>query len=58
MGRAGRQRVEQEFTWPLTALRTATLYETLLASQANRTTRFWLPRSLTNIQIQPVNQGD
>lgn len=57
MGRAGRQRVEQEFTWPLTALRTTTLYETLLAPLVNRTPRFWLPRSLTNVQIQPVNQG-
>jgi D-inositol-3-phosphate glycosyltransferase len=31
MGRAARQRVKQEFTWPTVAQRTAALYETLLA---------------------------
>src|SRR5919202_3452365 len=30
MGRAARQRVEQEFTWPVVAERTAALYHTLL----------------------------
>lgn len=54
MGRAGRLRAEQEFTWPLTALRTATLYETLLAERA----RFWFPRSPTDRWKQPVNPGD
>jgi len=32
MGRAARRRVEREFTWPLAARRTATLYELLLAT--------------------------
>jgi glycosyltransferase involved in cell wall biosynthesis len=34
MGLAARLRVEQEFTWPIVALRTASLYEALLASLA------------------------
>jgi D-inositol-3-phosphate glycosyltransferase len=58
MGQAGRKRVEQEFTWPLTALRTATLYETLLAERAERAARFWTFRHLNRGQKQPVNQGD
>ncbi|MBV9259502.1 MAG: glycosyltransferase [Ktedonobacteraceae bacterium] len=32
MGLAARLRVEQEFTWPIVALRTASLYETLLTA--------------------------
>jgi glycosyltransferase involved in cell wall biosynthesis len=31
MGQAARLRVEQEFTWPVVAMRTASLYESLLA---------------------------
>ena len=31
MGRVARQRVEANFTWPMVAMRTARLYETLLA---------------------------
>lgn len=58
MGRAGRQRMEQEFTWPLTALRTATLYETLLAERAHRAARLWTPRTHIDRWKQPVNQGD
>jgi glycosyltransferase involved in cell wall biosynthesis len=58
MGLAGRQRVEQEFSWPLTALRTATLYETLLATQARRSTRFWTPPPFADWQKEPVNQAD
>lgn len=34
MGRAARARVEREFTWPMTARRTAALYSALLAGQA------------------------
>jgi D-inositol-3-phosphate glycosyltransferase len=34
MGRAARVRVEQEFTWQIVALRTAALYETVLAERA------------------------
>lgn len=33
MGRAARLRVEQEYTWPVVAMRTASLYETLLAAR-------------------------
>lgn len=38
MGQAARLRVEQEFTWPVVALRTASLYETLLTSRSAPTT--------------------
>jgi D-inositol-3-phosphate glycosyltransferase len=41
MGRAARARVEQEFTWQIVALRTASLYETLLAERAALTPPFW-----------------
>ena len=41
MGTAARLRVEQEFTWPITALRTTLLYETLIAEQMQRTESFW-----------------
>jgi hypothetical protein len=34
MGQAARLRVEQEFTWPVVAMRTASLYESLLAAHA------------------------
>jgi glycosyltransferase involved in cell wall biosynthesis len=34
MGSAARLRVEQEFTWPVVAMRTALLYESLLATHA------------------------
>jgi glycosyltransferase involved in cell wall biosynthesis len=39
MGKAARQRVEHEFTWSIVAMRTAALYETVLAEriQADRT---------------------
>lgn len=44
MGQAARLRVEQEFTWPVVAMRTASLYEALLAACPPR---FWsLPPSL------------
>jgi D-inositol-3-phosphate glycosyltransferase len=33
MGQAARLRVEQEFTWPVVAMRTASLYESLLATR-------------------------
>lgn len=33
MGEAARKRVEQKFTWSLTAQRTASLYEALIAEQ-------------------------
>ncbi len=33
MGRAARQRVEREFTWTITAMRTGALYEALLAEK-------------------------
>lgn len=36
MGLAARLRVEQEFTWPIVAMRTASLYESLQATQKNR----------------------
>jgi len=35
MGQAARQRVEHEFTWSIVAMRTAALYETLLAERRN-----------------------
>jgi len=34
LGRAARARMEREFTWPIAALRTAALYQTLLAERA------------------------
>jgi D-inositol-3-phosphate glycosyltransferase len=34
MGRAARRRVEREFTWDIVAMRTAALYETILAERA------------------------
>jgi glycosyltransferase involved in cell wall biosynthesis len=34
MGQAARLRVEQEFTWPIVAMRTASLYKSLLAMHA------------------------
>jgi len=34
MGRAARRRVEREFTWDIVAMRTAALYETVLAERA------------------------
>lgn len=37
MGTAARARVEREFTWPVVARRTATLYQTLLAAQEGQT---------------------
>jgi hypothetical protein len=58
MGEAGRQRVEQEFTWPLTALRTATLYESLLTQRVDRTARVWTPQQIINRQKQPAHQGN
>lgn len=57
MGRAGRLRVEQEFTWPLTALRTTTLYEALLSERGRHWARLKTTRAL-NSQEQPVIQGD
>lgn len=33
MGQAARMRVEQEFTWPIVAMRTASLYESLQVKQ-------------------------
>lgn len=35
MGRAARRRVEREFTWDIVAMRTAALYETVLAERAH-----------------------
>lgn len=36
MGQAARLRVEQEFTWPVVAMRTASLYESLLTEREQR----------------------
>jgi D-inositol-3-phosphate glycosyltransferase len=36
MGHAARKRVEQEFTWSIVAMRTAALYETLLAERRSK----------------------
>jgi hypothetical protein len=47
MGRAARQRVLREFTWPLVAARTSELYEELLAEQA-------LHSALFNVYRSPV----
>lgn len=43
MGRAARHRVEADFTWPMVAMRTASLYETLLADAS----------SLSNASVAP-----
>ncbi len=37
MGLAARKRVEREFTWSITAMRTGALYETLLAERLHET---------------------
>lgn len=58
MGHAGRLRVEQEFTWSLTALRTATLYETLLSEQVRRDVRIRTAQTFNGQHKQLVNQGD
>lgn len=58
MGEAGRRRTEQEFTWPLTALRIATLYEALIAEKTSRARPFWRTQSATDFQWLPINQGD
>lgn len=41
MGEAARHRVEQEFTWPITATRTLDLYDTLITEQQRRARTFW-----------------
>jgi glycosyltransferase involved in cell wall biosynthesis len=46
MGQAARLRVEQEFTWPIVAMRTASLYEALLTARA------------TTQQLEGVAGGD
>lgn len=56
MGRAGRLRTEHEFSWPLTALRTAMLYETLLSEQA-QSTAHWIAQPLKEQPRQLVNPG-
>lgn len=40
MGQAARQRIEQHFTWQTVARRTATLYETVLATSSPTQTRY------------------
>jgi hypothetical protein len=40
MGQAARLRVEQEYTWPIVAMRTASLYETLLAARTKQTHKY------------------
>lgn len=40
MGQAARLRVEQEYTWPVVALRTASLYETLLATRTSQPRKY------------------
>lgn len=59
MGEAARLRVEQEFTWPITALRTTTLYKTLIAEQSQRAELFWSARRLrpATIDDQSASSG-
>ncbi len=40
MGQAARLRVEQGYTWPIVALRTASLYETLLAAHTKQPRKY------------------
>jgi D-inositol-3-phosphate glycosyltransferase len=51
MGRAARARVEQEFTWQIVALRTASLYESLLAERA-ALTPFWSNNGLPTEEVK------
>jgi D-inositol-3-phosphate glycosyltransferase len=40
MGQAARLRVEQEYTWPIVAMRTASLYETLLTARTKQPRKY------------------
>lgn len=46
MGAAARLRVEEEFTWPITARRTMMLYEALIEEKTRRAELFWRTRRL------------
>jgi hypothetical protein len=41
MGEAALRRVEQKFTWPITAARTIALYDALITEQQHRAKLFW-----------------
>jgi hypothetical protein len=45
MGKTARARVEQEFTWSVTARRTTALYESLIARPTSTITPVWTPQS-------------
>ncbi len=49
MGKAARQRVEHEFTWTIVAMRTAALYETVLAERTNVGAQFMAPYSIASL---------
>lgn len=49
MGKAARQRVEHEFTWTIVAMRTAALYETVLAERTNVGAQFIAPYSIASL---------
>lgn len=53
MGRAARTRVEQEFTWSIVAMRTAALYETVLAERMHET----LPIESLSTVSDIISQG-
>jgi D-inositol-3-phosphate glycosyltransferase len=48
MGKAARQRVEHEFTWSIVAMRTAALYEAVLAERTHE------PLSVESLSIAPL----
>ena len=49
MGKAARQRVEHEFTWTIVAMRTAALYDTVLAERTNVGAQFIAPYSIASL---------
>jgi glycosyltransferase involved in cell wall biosynthesis len=56
MGRYARARVEREFTWPIVAMRTAALYDAVLAERMPET----LPiesLSIASLPAKPVSDG-
>ncbi len=52
MGAAARKRVEREFTWSIVAMRTAALYETVMAEREQQTTS--LPLEIERPPLAPL----
>jgi D-inositol-3-phosphate glycosyltransferase len=54
MGRAARARVEREFTWPIVAMRTAALYETVLAEREQWMYEFVVGKRAKRVRRDPI----